>query len=167
MADMDWQGVARALRDLHHALLDRARREYEEQNGVIASPAEFLQRLTGEPFFAWLRELSEMMVDIDIIREAAPREMATLAGTARRAIEHLLAPAAAGAPASLFAQHYWRFVHDDPHIAMAHAAVRQALSGWPAVGEGDAASMLHERHRLAERARHLKTPPVKTPPTRQ
>ncbi|MET0165175.1 MAG: hypothetical protein ABW318_09250, partial [Vicinamibacterales bacterium] len=53
-----------------------------------------------------------------------------------------------------FAEHYWQYVRDDPHVAMAHAGIGQAIASWPLPEEGDAAAVLHERHRLAERARH-------------
>jgi hypothetical protein len=45
-------------------------------------------------------------------------------------------------------------VHDHPQIAMAHGAVRQALSAFPPAPP-DTSTMLQERHRLAEKARHL------------
>ena len=59
------------------------------------------------------------------------------------------------APSSAFAQRYWPYVQADPGMAMAHAGVKQAMAAWPRPPEDNASSLLHEPHRLAEKARHL------------
>src|SRR6185437_3574632 len=64
--------VASALRSLHRALAERARRDYEAQRRSLVTPGEWLQRLTGDTQFAWLRSLSELMVDVDVFLEADP-----------------------------------------------------------------------------------------------
>jgi hypothetical protein len=111
-----------------------------------------LQRLTSDAEFAWLRGLSEVMVDLDLVHDAAPPDQADIAPAMRAAVEHLLSNAQT--PAGVFAQRYWRYVHDHPQIAMAHGAVRQALSAFPPA-QLDTSTVLQERHRLAEKARHL------------
>jgi hypothetical protein len=154
MADVaDWQKLANALRELHRTLLEHARRDYERELVVTLNPGEFLQLLTTHEDFAWLRSLSELMVDIDLVRDAEPVDKDEIAAAVRGAVELLVAKTRD--PVSLFAQHYWPYVHDDPNVAMAHAAVKQALSAWPRPPMEDAASLLHERHRLAEKARHV------------
>jgi hypothetical protein len=148
-----WQKVAGALRELHRALIERARRDYERERLAVVNPGELLQLLATDPYFEWLRSLSELMVDIDMAREAEPADRAGLASAIRPAVEYLLSPPAAE-PTTPFAQRYWPYVNDDPHVAMAHAAARQALAAWPMPEQADAATLLHERHRLAEKARH-------------
>ncbi len=147
-----WQKAGHALRELHRTLVDVARREYERAHLTELAPGELLQLLTSNPEFAWLRGLSELMVDLDLVRELAPAEQDDLAAAARASIEHLLSNA--DKPAGAFAERYWTYVHADPRVAMAHAAVKLALSAWPQ-SELNAAQMLEERHRLAEKARHL------------
>jgi hypothetical protein len=149
-----WQKVASALRDLHRALMERARRDYERDHLEVLSAGRLLQLLATDPYFNWLRSLSELMVDIDMVRDAGPALMEELSTAVRPAVEHLTSAPKTTEAAGSFAEHYWRYVQDDPHVAMAHAAVKQALASWPLPAEADAATLLHERHRLAERARH-------------
>lgn len=153
MADeAEWRKLAQALRELHRTLVDTARQEYERAHLVAPGPGELLQLLTTHPDFEWLRGLSELMVDLDLVRDAAPAERAGITTSVRAAVEHLLSNA--HKPAGLFAQRYWPYVHSEPRIAMAHAAVKQAINAWPA-RELDTSILLEERHRLAEKARHF------------
>lgn len=151
----DWQKLAGALRELHRVLLERARRDYERDHLVTLSPGEFLRLLTTNAEFEWLRALSELMVDLDLLRDAVPLYRDEIASAVRAAVEHVISMPKAPDPGTPFAQRYWRYVHDDPHTAMAHAAVKQAIAVWPRPQQEDAAGLLHERHRLTEKARHL------------
>lgn len=46
MADAaDWQKLAAALRDLHRALMQRARRDYKRERLEVLNPAQLLQLL--------------------------------------------------------------------------------------------------------------------------
>ncbi|HEV7803228.1 MAG TPA: hypothetical protein VGP15_19305 [Burkholderiales bacterium] len=155
MADANqWNTLASALRELHRALMDRARRDYEREHLVAVEPGELLQLLTTDPYFEWLRGLSELMVDIDVVRDAEPELMDELSTAVRAAVEHFIAAPVAPAAVAPFTERYLPYLQDDPHVAMAHGAVRQALAAWPRPQNEDAASLLHERHRLAEKARH-------------
>jgi len=87
-----------------------------------------------------------------VANDAALPEQGDIEPAVRAAVEHLLSNAQT--PAGVFAQRYWPYVHDHPQIAMAHGAVRQALSAFPPAPP-DTSTMLQERHRLAEKARHL------------
>ena len=49
---------------LHRALLDAEKTEYERANGPV-TPAAFLPLLIGDPRFAWLSALSELIVQLD------------------------------------------------------------------------------------------------------
>src|SRR4051812_7008312 len=57
------------LRDLlleqHKLLLDRERASYEKSNGPIGGPGPFLALVLGDPHFAWLKEISNLVVAID------------------------------------------------------------------------------------------------------
>jgi len=150
----DWQTLANALRELHRALMERARRDYEREHKAVLSPVEQLRLLTTDPFFDWLRGLSELMVDIDLVHDAEPLVLAEISPVVRAAVEYFVTPSKPSETGDAFAQHYWPYVQDDPHVAMAHAGVKRALESWPRPQNTDAASLLHERHRLAEKARH-------------
>lgn len=161
-----WKALASALRALHRALMENARLDYERERGVKLNPAELLRLLTGDAHFSWLRGLSELMVEIDIIMDAGSQVMTEMEAAVRQAVEHFVVAAApattnpdtgyldVAASGDAFAQRYWPRMHSDPHVAMAHAAVKQSLAAWPPTEQSDAASRLHARHLLAEKARH-------------
>lgn len=149
---VDWQRLANALRELHRALVDTARREYERAHLVELGSGELLQLLTSNPEFEWLHGLSELMVDLDLVRDSAPGDDDDITTAVRAAVEHLLSNAQA--PACLFAERYWPYVHKEPGIAMAHGAIKQVLAAWPPP-RADTSTLLQERHRLAEKARHV------------
>jgi hypothetical protein len=155
-APPEWQKLASALRELHRALMERARRDYERTHGAVLSPGELLRLLTTDAYFEWLRGLSELMVDIDVVSDAEPALIQEMATAVRAAVEHFISAPKIPASSHAFAQHYWPYVQDDPHVAMAHAGVKRALEGWPRAETDDAASLLHERHRLAEKARNAR-----------
>ena len=150
--DADWNRLASVLRELHRTLMERARRDYEREHALALTPGELLQRLTTDPAFEWLRGLSELMVDIDLARDADPQVAAELAVAVRAAVEHFVT-APAPPPGDAFAQRYWPYVQDDPHVAMAHADVKRALDVWPRPQKTDAASRASERQRLADTVR--------------
>lgn len=158
MADAaDWQRLTAALRELHRALIERARRDYESEHLESLGAGRLVQLLATDPHFAWLRPLSELMVDLDMARDAGPALTDELSSAVRPAVEHVIAISSTANTPDGFVEHYWWYVQDDPHVAMAHAALRQALASWPAAEQVDAAASLHERHRLAEKARHRRT----------
>jgi hypothetical protein len=150
------QKLAIALRELHRGLVGRAKRDFERDHSGVVTPGELLRLLTTDARFNWLRGLSELMVDLDLVADAKPPVLGELTGSVRAAVEYFITPPKSDEVAHAFAQHYWPAVHADPHVAMAHAAVKQALEPWPRPEKPDAGSLLHERHRLAEKARHRK-----------
>lgn len=50
---------------LHKTLLEAERRTYERVHGKIPSPGAFLQLLLNDPWFAWLRPVTTLVVEID------------------------------------------------------------------------------------------------------
>ena len=144
---IDAQPLNRALRELHRALLARAVKDYVKQWNLpeAPGPGELLMLTTRDEAFAWLRSLSELMADIDHVTDL-PQHDDALRGAVRGAVEQLLAPADGAAPGE-FASRYWQYVHDDPDVAVAHAAVRQSLRSWP-----EPAKSAQHRAILSERA---------------
>jgi hypothetical protein len=65
------EAVRRGLKDLRHgllrlhkALLDSEQVTYERINGRVASSGQLLQLVMTDPWFAWLRPLSHLVVRI-------------------------------------------------------------------------------------------------------
>lgn len=104
-------------------LLDAERRRYEVTHGRVA-PAELLQLALSHEQFAWLHQISAVIVRVDelIASEEGPaaREVDVVADHLRG----LLRPSPDGSP---FEQHYDRAVQSDPAVLLAHRAVVQAL----------------------------------------
>ncbi len=53
------------LLEQHKLLLDRERTAYEKTSGPIAGPGAFLTLVLGDPHFAWLKQISTLVVEID------------------------------------------------------------------------------------------------------
>jgi hypothetical protein len=102
---------------VHKALLDHERGRYERERGPVGSPGEFLQIVIHDPWFAWLRPVSELAVQIDEATSARePADPQTAEALLKKAQE-LLAPAEQGDD---FQRAYHRAIQDSPAVAMAH-----------------------------------------------
>ena len=109
---------------LHKALLDFERVSYERVHGRIPSRGQFFQLVIGDSWFAWLHQVSELVVQIDEMLEA---EEPASAIEATRMIDQarlLLKPSEAGAG---FGKRYFDALQRDPDVVLAHAAVKKLL----------------------------------------
>jgi Tfp pilus assembly pilus retraction ATPase PilT len=118
--------LSKALLALHKTLLESERIGYEESFGKIATPAAFFQLVMGDPWFAWLRTLSEFIVLIDerLDEKNHPvtgEDVAEFFGRARA----LLTPQEDGAG---FALHYHNAMQRDPDVILAHAGMVKRLN---------------------------------------
>src|SRR5215471_14855596 len=59
------QELRDALLELHKALIDSERVVYETKVGLIKSPHHFFQLVSSDPWFAWLRPVSQLIVAMD------------------------------------------------------------------------------------------------------
>jgi len=143
-----------ALRTLHRVLVARSRYDFERERHAVLNRAELLQLLTSDPRFAWLRSLSELIVDLDVFLKTDPAPTDDDASALGAELQRLLAPASAAGTESDFAAHYWPYVQDDGQVALAHGEVLQALVRLPDVRDVDEAQIMHERHRWTEVRRH-------------
>lgn len=113
-----------ALLRLHKTLLEFEREAYEREHGRINNSYEFLNLVMHNPWFAWLRHLSELIVQIDELLD--PREPSS-ESTAAALIEQskmLLTPSEAGAE---FQRKYFASVQQSPEVVMAHAEFAKLL----------------------------------------
>jgi hypothetical protein len=112
------------LLQLHKTLLDSERSSYENDVERVTSPNHMLSLLLEDPFFAWLRELSELVVIID---EAMDAKEPVSAEDAERFIQQsrkLISPDEAG---NGFARRYFEALQRDPDVILAHARMRKVL----------------------------------------
>jgi hypothetical protein len=117
--------LSKALLSLHKTLLDSEKIGYEESFGKIATPAAFFQLVTGDPWFAWLRTLSEFIVSIDerLGQKNAPVTSADVESFAART-RALLTPQEG---ALGFAGHYHTAMQREPDVILAHAGMMKVL----------------------------------------
>lgn len=110
---------------LHKVLLDSERDVYERDIARIGSPSQFLGLLLEDPHFAWLRELSQLIVMVD---ETLEWDEPATVGDADRLIAQarlLLSPAEEG---SGFARSYYEALQRDPNVVMAHSAMLKVFA---------------------------------------
>ena len=113
-----------ALLRLHKVLLDSERAVYEKEVGPIHSPNHFFQLLTNDPWFAWLRPISQLIVAIDETMDGD--ETLTIASVDALMSQSvfLLIPADS---AGEFGPRYVAALQRDPRVVLAHAQVAKRI----------------------------------------
>jgi catechol 2,3-dioxygenase len=118
------RAVRGGLLHLHKVLLDDTRVTYEMDRGRIASNATLLQLVIGDPWFAWLHSLSELIVRIDQTAEPdSPANDADAAALIDQ-VEHLLTASETGEG---FQRRYYEALQRQPAVVLAHADVRRTI----------------------------------------
>ena len=113
-----------ALLRLHKVLLDSERVVYEKSVGPIRSPNHFFQLLTGDPWFAWLRPISQLIVAIDeSLDEKDPLTHGHLDALMRQAVFLLIPDRHEGE----FGGRYMAALQRDPRVILAHAQVAKRI----------------------------------------
>ncbi|MES2599138.1 MAG: hypothetical protein V4662_27675 [Verrucomicrobiota bacterium] len=120
MNDHPLPNLRNQLLRLHKLLMDAERAVYEKEGNVTLSPMQLLQLLTEHERFAWLRQLSQLVVMIDEAEAEKPpitlERMDALVGEAR----HLLM--GSEEPGS-FAVRYAEVREHAAAVAAAHAEI--------------------------------------------
>lgn len=124
----DSRGRLKDLRNgllhLHSALLDSERDVYERDIERIHSQARFLELVLNDPAFAWLRELSQLVVLIDELLETGEPPTRLEADRMVARAREMLSPAQTGA---VFETRYLEALQRDPDVVMAHSATLNLL----------------------------------------
>jgi hypothetical protein len=113
------------LLKLHKAMLESEKALYERDIERIPNVGRYLELVVNDPWFAWLRELSGLVVLID---EAMAADEPLRTEDADRFISEsraLLTPAENG---SGFANEYFKLLQRDPNVVMAHSEMMKTLS---------------------------------------
>ncbi len=120
-----------ALLNLHKVLLDSERAVFEATVGPIHSPHHFFQLITGDPWFAWLRPISQLIVSIDETLDAKEELTSVSVEAVMSQSVFLLIPAQSGGE---FGERYVAALQRDPRVVLAHAQVAKRI------GSGKAAT---------------------------
>jgi hypothetical protein len=110
---------------LHKILLDSERAAYEHDVAKITSPGHLLGLVIEDPWFAYLRELSGLVVAIDERMDADEPTTEDEATLFVRQARKLLTPAEEGRG---FEKRYFEALQRDPDVVLAHAATVRLLT---------------------------------------
>ena len=119
----------RALRTvvlaLHKAALDAERGRYEQAHGPIGSPHQVLRLVMDDPFFAWLRPLSDFVIQTDIrLSDKQP----VLPADVDRFASHLRSLVQSKSETDRFAVEYRRTLQDVPEVVVLHGKLMALLA---------------------------------------
>jgi catechol 2,3-dioxygenase len=117
-------GLRTRLLALHKALLDDAKSAYEMDRGRVGSPGSLLQLVINDPWFAWLHQVSELIVRIDEMTAAESTATEPDARTLFEQVDRLLLPSENG---DVFARRYYEAIQRQPAVVLAHGDVKRLL----------------------------------------
>jgi hypothetical protein len=110
---------------LHKITLDSERAVYERDIERIRSRSHFLELVLHDPWFAWLHELSELIVLIDEALDAEEALSEADAERLKKQARSLLVPAEDGKG---FAKHYYLALQRDPEVVIAHGEMMKVFA---------------------------------------
>jgi hypothetical protein len=116
--------VRTVLLRLHKTLLDFERDAYERARGKIANSYGLLNLVMNDPWFAWLRQLSELIVEMDELLAAREPAKENTAIALIRQAEMLLTPSESG---SEFQRKYFAAMQESPEVVLAHSEFAAVL----------------------------------------
>jgi len=112
------------LLHLHKVLLDDTRAAYELDRGSVGSNASLLQLVIHDPWFAWLRSISEIVVRID---ESGAKDSAATDADAIALVDEVERLLTASETGEGFQRRYFDALQRQPAVVLAHADVRRAI----------------------------------------
>jgi hypothetical protein len=118
--------LSAALLHLHKSLLDSERAAYERDIARITSTGQYLQLVLGDPWFAWLREISQFIVLVDEARDADDPPLTS--ADAERLITQARVLLSPSEDATGFHRRYYEALQRDPGAVLAHGKMMQALA---------------------------------------
>lgn len=110
------------LMPLHRALIDAAGAEYGATIAPISGPGHLLGLLQDDPFFAWLKPMTSLIVDIDSLSRTdfEPADVKAIVVRIEALFGTRMDPE--------FAAHYVPILQREVDVAIAHAAIRQLIA---------------------------------------
>lgn len=123
--------LSEVLRRLHKVLLHAE----SDRFGVQNEPLKLLDLAINDPSFAWLRELSELIVEIDERRDSDEPTGRAEVVTYKKAVTTLVDTGSASRPE--FRKRYLEMLQDVPAAAMMHGDLRRVLDQFPETPKPD------------------------------
>lgn len=120
--------LSRALQDVHRSLIGTARDRYELESGLALRRGELLQLLLHDETFAWLRPLSELIVEIDELAARDPAPTPAETSAMRTFVRDFIS---SSDNSDAFGSRYVALLASEPGVAMSHVGLRDALGERP------------------------------------
>lgn len=118
--------LSKALQRLHKDLLMLEAKRLEQERGKPLNPYELLNASLNDPSLAWLRKMSELIVNIDTIIDETPnlsaQESHRVANEVLLVLEKPL-----GMIATDFWSNYSAYLTSNPEIIIRHSHVKEIL----------------------------------------
>jgi len=111
---------------LHKSLLDSERAAYERDVARITSTGQYLNLVLNDPWFNWLRDLSQFIVLVDETMESKEAVPAQDADRLIARARELVSPAE---EANGFARRYFESMQRDPGVVLAHRDMMHVFGG--------------------------------------
>lgn len=112
------------LLEQHKLLLERERAAYEKTNGEIGGPGPLLQLVLGDPHFAWLKEISSLVVDIDEALSRRSTAGQPVADALAERARDIMRPRVEGTE---FQMRYDGAVQESPDVVILQCRIEQLL----------------------------------------
>ena len=116
--------IRQVLLRLHKTLLEFERQAYERAHDRISNSYQLLQLVMSDPWFAWLRQLSELIVEMDELLAAREGAGDSTALALMEQSRILLTPAESG---SEFQKKYFAAMQQSPEVVVAHSEFANLL----------------------------------------
>lgn len=147
--------VRQALWTLQKEVLNYLKEQFDRENGYLAAPTEWFQVLMTAERYVWLRDLTSLMADIDIMTELDYLTEQHL-GIARTEIERLIfdqSPVEEENEIS-FNKQYRILLMSGVTLLPMHSQLRAALQSLPKIDSSNSQAerkSWHEEHRHQSR----------------
>jgi hypothetical protein len=112
------------LIEQHKLLLDRERSEYERAHGPVSGPGPFLTLVLGDPHFAWLKQISGLVVAIDEALSRRSTADQTVADALLVQAREMMRPREHG---SDFQVRYYNAIQESPDIVILQCRIEQLI----------------------------------------
>lgn len=110
------------LLPLHRALIDDASADYAANVAPVSSPTHLIQLLQEDPFFAWLKPLTSIIVDLDTMTRT-DFERGDVDAMLKRLDQHF-----GSTPDPEFSARYVPVLQREIDVTIGHAAIRKLLA---------------------------------------
>ncbi len=112
------------LLDQHKLLLDRERAEYEKTHEPIAGPGAFLSLVLSDPHFAWLKQISTLIVEIDEALSRRSKAGQTEADALTARARDMMRPREHGTD---FQMRYYSAIQESPDVVILQVRIERLL----------------------------------------